>query len=166
MCCGGKVVLEIGNIVALCLAFTYGQFLDQKFAFRFLPRTRCTQFNFYKLPLTVLAEGKLLCLAVIEIWQFCTFTDREIGNFTLRKLQAVIWQFFVDQHDRIFLSEATLLPYGFARTHLTISVTMLTISVISSKQACDDSLTDESIRVIRLIRKSIILVFSATIVNI
>ena len=48
--CGTTCVLkwaqEIGNIAGLCLNFTDGQFLDQKFAFRFLPRT-CSTFNFY-----------------------------------------------------------------------------------------------------------------------
>ena len=74
MCCG---VNEIGNIVVLCSTFTDGQFLDQKFAFRFLPRTHWLySFNFYKRPLAILlAKGKLVCLVMIEIWQFCTFID-------------------------------------------------------------------------------------------
>ena len=47
--CGTTCVLkwaqEIGSIAGLCLNFTDGQFLDQKFAFRFLSRTRCTLRN-------------------------------------------------------------------------------------------------------------------------
>ena len=43
--CVLKLAQEIGNIVGLCLNFTDGQFLNQKFAFRFLSRTRCTLKN-------------------------------------------------------------------------------------------------------------------------
>ena len=47
--CGTTCVLkwaqEIGNIAGLCLNLTDGQFLDQKFAFRFLSRIQCTLRN-------------------------------------------------------------------------------------------------------------------------
>ena len=90
--CGTTCVLkwaqEIGNIVGLCLNFTDGQFLDQKFAFQFLSRTQCTLRNWHSTLTT--------CL----VWPWWRFGNSVL--FLIKKLAilhcesctgGVIWHF-------------------------------------------------------------------------